>query len=131
MGKSESWSIHPRGCYQLIRIAVGDNINSVGSLKKIDFRNGISIRNLGFSYPGSEKAILSRLNFEIKKGERVGIVGKTGSGKSTLLDLLMGLLSPSEGSIAIDDQVLTKETMLAWQKSISHVPQSIFCQMQQ
>lgn len=110
----------------LLELPVGDNINSVGSLKKIDFRNGISIQNLGFSYPGSEKAILSRLNFDIKKGERVGIVGKTGSGKSTLLDLLMGLLSPSEGSIAIDDQVLTKETMIAWQKSISHVPQSIF-----
>ncbi len=110
----------------LLELPVGENISSIGSRQKIDFQKGIQIRNLGFRYPGSGKEILSQLNFEIKKGQRVGIVGKTGSGKSTLLDLLMGLLYPSEGSISIDEQVLTKDSMRDWQKSISHVPQSIF-----
>lgn len=110
----------------LLELRVEENISSFDGQLKIDFHKGIHIRNLGFRYPGSEKDILSKLNFEIKKGERIGIVGKTGSGKSTLLDLLMGLLYPTEGCISIDEQVLTKDSMRYWQKSISHVPQTIF-----
>ena len=43
------------------------------------------------------KKFLININFKIKKGERIGIIGKTGSGKSTLVDILIGLLYPSEG----------------------------------
>ena len=50
----------------------------------------------------------------------------TGSGKSTLLDILMGLLTPTSGEILIDGVAITAENRRAWQRHISHVPQSIY-----
>jgi ATP-binding cassette subfamily B protein len=53
-------------------------------------------------------------------------VGVTGSGKSTLLDIVMGLLSPTEGALLIDNIAVTPQTTRAWQAHISHVPQAIY-----
>ena len=93
--------------------------------KNINFENLISFKNVSYSYDG-KKNILEDINFEIKKGLKVGIIGKTGEGKSTFLDLLMGLLEPQKGSIYIDDNELSKITHNSWQSKISHVPQKIF-----
>lgn len=64
----------------------------------------IEIRNLSFSYPGSEKYSLKDINMKIGKGKMVGITGEVGSGKSTFLDLLSGLLSPEPGMIFINGE---------------------------
>ena len=65
-------------------------------------------------------------NLEIAKGARVGFVGSTGSGKSTALDLLMGLLVPTDGKLLVDGQHISDNRLTAWQRSIAHVPQSIY-----
>ena len=93
--------------------------------KKIDLRNLISFKNVSFSYD-KKNYILKDVSFQIKKGSRVGIIGKTGEGKSTFLDLLMGLLTPEKGTIYIDDVELSQDTNSSWQSKISHVPQKIF-----
>ena len=93
--------------------------------KKIDLKNLISFNNVSFSYD-KKNFILKDISFQIKKGSRVGIIGKTGEGKSTFLDLLMGLLPPENGTIYIDDVELTQDTNASWQSKISHVPQKIF-----
>ena len=93
--------------------------------KKIDLKNLISFNNVSFSYD-KKNYILKDINLKIKKGSRVGIIGKTGEGKSTFLDLLMGLLAPENGSICIDGVELSQETNSSWQSKISHVPQKIF-----
>lgn len=62
----------------------------------------LSASHLSFSYP--DQPVLSGVNFEIKPGEFVGIIGPNGGGKSTLLELLMGFLIPSSGSISIAGQ---------------------------
>ena len=94
--------------------------------KKITFKNLISFKNIFFSYQASQEYILEDINFEIKKGQRIGIVGNSGEGKSTLLDLLMGLLEPIRGSILIDGVKLSPMTISSWQSKISHVPQKLF-----
>jgi ABC-type multidrug transport system fused ATPase/permease subunit len=92
----------------------------------LPFRHEIRFDGVCFRYEVDGPWVLDHLTFVIPKGARVGLVGGTGSGKSTTLDLLMGLLQPTEGSIAIDGHVLTGSAVRAWQACIAHVPQSIF-----
>ena len=60
----------------------------------------IDLESVSFSYPGG-KAVLSGVDFQLRKGEKVGLIGPNGSGKSTLLYLLMGLQKPSAGVIRL------------------------------
>ena len=81
-------------------------------------------------YSEKSKFVIKNISFEINKGEKVGIIGKTGSGKSTTADLLMGLLKPTKGKIFIDGRDLNEESdnifLSQWQSSIGHVPQTIY-----
>ncbi len=61
----------------------------------------IEAKNLDFSYSGSGKNTLSDINFTLKKGQTLGIVGGTGSGKSTLVQLIAGLYEISGGSLKL------------------------------
>ena len=70
------------------------------------------------------------MNFTIRKGERIGVCGKTGSGKSTFLDLLMGLLPETSGKVLVDGSSISSSdsirNCIAWRRLIAHVPQSIY-----
>lgn len=90
------------------------------------FANVIEFKNVRFRYSPAGPWVLDGLNLAIRKGERVAFVGSTGSGKSTTLDLLMGLIDPVEGRFLIDRNSLSKNQVRAWQRTIAHVPQSIF-----
>jgi len=69
----------------------------------IDFSNAvIKYENVSFTYPNTDKIILNNINFEIKKGEKIGIVGLNGSGKTTFVKLLTRIYDPSEGRITIN-----------------------------
>ena len=59
------------------------------------------VSNLSHRYPGQEMKALDGINFEIRQGEFVGIIGSNGSGKSTLLRHLNGLQLPQDGSVRI------------------------------
>lgn len=92
----------------------------------ITFQSSIVLRDLSFRYADQDPWVLRNLNLEISQGCRIGFTGVTGSGKSTLLDLLMGLLTPTEGALLVDNTSITTQNVNAWQAHISHVPQSIF-----
>lgn len=92
----------------------------------LTFQKNILLRNVFFRYTNDAPWVLSGLNLEIPKGARVGFVGSTGSGKSTTLDLIMGLLLPIKGEILVDGQPISGNHLKAWQRSIAHVPQSIY-----
>jgi ABC-type multidrug transport system fused ATPase/permease subunit len=62
----------------------------------------ISVENVVFSFPDELGKTLDQINFVVEPGELVAIVGHSGSGKSTLLDLMLGVMSPTEGEININ-----------------------------
>lgn len=76
-----------------------------GKTKKY-FDDVISFSNVDFSYPNAEEKIFNNLSLQIKKGEKIAIVGMSGSGKSTLLNLLLRFYDVTSGYISIDNQDL-------------------------
>lgn len=70
------------------------------------FEDVISFSNVDFSYPNAEEKIFNNLSLQIKKGEKIAIVGMSGSGKSTLLNLLLRFYDVTSGYISIDNQDL-------------------------
>jgi cobalt/nickel transport system ATP-binding protein len=69
----------------------------------------IELENVAFSYPGG-KTVLDGVDFQLRTGEKVGLIGPNGSGKSTLLYLLMGLQKPTDGVIRLFGRPVRTET---------------------
>ena len=92
----------------------------------LDLRRAIAVENVSFSYPTRAQPAIDQLSLSIPRGSMLAIVGATGSGKSTFLDVLMGLLTPEQGRILIDDTALSPAKQRRWHRSIGHVPQTIF-----
>ena len=89
-------------------------------------RQDIRFDNVSFQYSSNAPWVFDGINLVIPKGARVGFIGSTGSGKSTALDLLMCLLEPVQGQILVDGQPVSFKHRRAWQRTVAHVPQSIF-----
>lgn len=90
------------------------------------FNSNISLKQISFRYNLQTPYVLKNVNLSIAKGSRVGFMGPTGGGKSTLLDIVMGLLHPTDGVLAVDNKVVTIFNQRAWQVHIAHVPQTIY-----
>lgn len=99
-------------------------LSDVDISSRISFNTAIAIKNLSFSY--STGKVIDNLSFEIRKGERFGLRGRTGAGKSTLFNLLLGLLPPEKGSIEIDGVPITGDNVKQWQAMVGYVPQDVF-----
>lgn len=93
---------------------------------KIYFSQKLELSNVSFSYIQSTHKTLSRVSMQIKKGERIAIIGPSGGGKSTLADLLLGLLPPSDGYMMIDNTTLDETNINQWHDMVAHVPQDIY-----
>lgn len=99
---------------------------NVKSSDPMHFERSICLSDVYFRYPGKASYALKSVNLEIKFGSCVGFLGCSGGGKSTLLDLIMGLLTPTHGTLEVDGMVVTRHNRQSWQSLIAHVPQSIF-----
>ena len=102
-----------------------EKIDGDGETGVLPFEHEITLRGVSFRYPGGPE-VIRRLDFTIRKGERIGIRGASGIGKSTLFQLLLGLYEPTEGEIRIDGVLLTPATRRLWQNRIGYVPQRPF-----
>jgi len=94
--------------------------------KRFNFNEYVEFKDVTYKYPNSKNQNLKKLNFKIKLGEKVAIIGKTGSGKSTVISLLCGLLDDYKGNIFVDGLDIKKINFQEWIKNISYVPQEIF-----
>ncbi len=82
----------------------------------------VSFSGVSYQYPSGVE-VLHDLDFEVRRGQKVGIVGPSGSGKSTLVQLLLRLREPSRGIIQIDGVDLDAFDFLSWSRRVSLVPQ--------
>ena len=115
-------------CDTIYKILEGENnINKTQNLRneKLSEINTLNFEDIYFSYKNHEKLVLKGLNFQLKKGEKIAIVGETGSGKTTLLNLISSLLYPKSGKIIINKQ---KELDYSSniRKNIGYVSQSVY-----
>lgn len=86
----------------------------------------IRFDNVSFTYPDTNIEALKQVNFELKKGETLAILGKTGSGKSTILDLIGRLYDVRSGQITIDNVPIEQLHLTSLRDSIGYVPQDAF-----
>lgn len=100
---------------------VDDSTKDVNELKGL-----IEYKDLTFNYPSVNEACLKNVNFTIKPGEFVGIIGATGSGKTTIVDLLLRVYNVDEGKIFIDGYDIMKLPLATVRNNIAYVPQDNF-----
>lgn len=96
--------------------------------KPFSLSNQVTVNNLSFTYEGKTLMSLNGVNFTIKKGEIIGITGKTGSGKSTLAQLLAAMYygSAEAKSISFDGIPLAEIDLTDYRRHLAYVPQDIF-----
>ena len=81
---------------------------------------------VSYSYPYTEQAGVRDVALTIKAGEKIGIVGSTGAGKTTFADVILGILTPDQGRLIVDETVITLDNVRAWMRGVGYVPQDIF-----
>jgi len=86
----------------------------------------ISFENIDFTYPNTGIHALKHFHLDIKKGEKVVIIGRTGSGKTTLAQLLLRMYDPDQGRILIDGADIRQMDLQSLRRQISYVPQDVF-----
>lgn len=87
----------------------------------------LRVDKLGYAYPGSDKRVISDLDLRLQRGEMLGLVGTSGAGKSTLINLLLGLLSPCEGTLSLNGRPVVERTdVKRLQATVAYVAQSVF-----
>ena len=100
--------------------------NTIQDQENLSLNKKIILKNIDYNYPNTSRTALKNISFEIPAKTTVGLVGATGSGKTTIADIILGLLEAQKGSLQVDDQIITKKNLRAWQSSIGYVPQHIY-----
>lgn len=86
----------------------------------------IQVNNLNYKYPETDKYVLNDISFEVKKGQTLGIIGRTGSGKTTLVNLFLRVFGPDENTVFINDTDISSIPLNILRKNIGYVPQDNF-----
>ncbi|MBM3778450.1 MAG: ABC transporter ATP-binding protein, partial [Acidimicrobiia bacterium] len=92
----------------------------------VELHETLSLDRVTFTYPGAPRPALADVSLTIRRGDSLGLVGRTGSGKTTLADLILGLYRPDSGAIRVDGVELTGKAVTRWRQRVGYVPQSVF-----
>lgn len=89
-------------------------------------RGALSLREVGFAYPGSDTRVLRGVSLEISPGETVALVGRSGAGKTTLTNLIARFYDPTAGSLALDGVDLRDIDLASYRGLLGIVEQDVF-----
>jgi ABC-type multidrug transport system fused ATPase/permease subunit len=94
--------------------------------EEVVFNHEIAFKNLAYKYPSGNRLSIDHVSLTIKKGQKIGIVGKSGSGKTTMINVLLRFLKEQEGGIYVDGLKITPELESQWRNLIGYVKQNVF-----
>ena len=99
--------------------------HSISTVEITMLKANIELVGVSFTYPEKLQPTLNDLNFSISNGQMVGIHGDSGIGKTTFGNVLLGLLSPSHGTLTVDGSNMAQE-LFKWQSCVAFVPQNVY-----
>ncbi|MEL6581461.1 MAG: ABC transporter ATP-binding protein, partial [Cyanobacteria bacterium J06621_12] len=102
-----------------------NSLEAKNNLDKLTFKRSLVLDNVSYRYPSQPNYAIQNLSLTISKGGSIAFIGKSGAGKTTLVDIILGLLTASQGDIKVDG-VSIYDDLRAWQNLVGYIPQSIF-----
>ncbi len=102
------------------------DIQNLAETDNTPLEGKIAFKGVDFVYPDTGIQALQAVNFELKAGQKMAIIGRTGSGKTTIADLLVRMYDVSKGSIEIDNKNIEAHDLDKLRKRIGYVPQDVF-----
>jgi len=115
---------HAEAISRHIALARGER-EAQGAGVPFEFKDALMFKEVSFAYSDARPA-LSRVSFSVQRGSMLGIIGPSGSGKTTIVDLLLLLISPSEGHITLDGKNSSTIDTASWRARVAYVPQDVF-----
>jgi ATP-binding cassette subfamily B multidrug efflux pump len=102
------------------------SISNQDNAKEIVLKGNIEFSHVDFIYPHTGIHAIKDFSLNIRKGEKVAIIGKTGSGKSTIAQLMLRMYDPQKGTIFYDGVPIKEIELKTLRAQISYVPQDVF-----
>ena len=96
-----------------------------GTVERDSVSGRLEVRNLSFTYPGTERQVLDNISFSAEPGQMVALVGRSGSGKSTLANLIPRFYHHDKGEILIDGVEVEQYKLLNLRRHIAQVTQHV------
>ena len=109
-----------------VTTADSDAFADRSEVEALPFEKALALRKVTYRYPTSGQPVLREIDLEIPVRTSAAFVGATGAGKTTIVDIVLGLLTPDEGSLTVDGVAVDTSNAERWQKLVGYVPQSIF-----
>lgn len=119
---------HLNACYEMVKLVAGLEKKDEGKTERRDkygqaeFQKELALRSVTFRYPSGEENILENVDFTVKKGEAVALIGPSGAGKTTTSDIILALLKPTSGKVLMDG-INVEDLGDRWNRIIGYVPQ--------
>lgn len=92
----------------------------------LHLREQINFKDVYYQYNENTQPVLTNINLQINRGEKIGIVGKSGSGKSTMVNNILGFLTPTRGHISVDGVAIDEANVRNWWRTLGYVRQEVF-----
>ena len=102
------------------------DVADVNVIDGVEIKGEIEFKELTFSHPNTDKAILKNISFKINAGERVGLIGRTGAGKTTIVDLILRTYNVPDGTVFIDGTDINRIPIKTLRAGAAYVPQDNF-----
>jgi len=95
-------------------------------VRKAEVVGRLSLRGVGFTYPGSDRQVIREVDLDVEPGETIALVGRSGSGKTTLTNLIARFYDPSVGVVALDGVDLRTIEVESYRRCLGIVEQDVF-----